>query len=123
MAGLLEPTLPLGLYVHLPWCTRKCPYCDFNSHEAADIPERSYISVLLADLDLDRAHIADRAVESIFIGGGIAPKILPALETGAFMQAFTAKGRFSELLSAMPVRVALEPRVPLLGAARHALSL
>jgi putative oxygen-independent coproporphyrinogen III oxidase len=66
----LDPIPPLGLYVHLPWCARKCPYCDFNSHEAADIPERSYIAVLLADLDRDGAHIANRAIESMFIGGG-----------------------------------------------------
>jgi glucokinase len=59
----------------------------------------------------------------VFIGGGIAPKILPALESGSFMRAFTDKGHFSELLSAIPVKVALEPRVPLWGAARHALSL
>ena len=66
----LEPIPPLGLYVHLPWCARKCPYCDFNSHEAADIPEACYIAALLADLDHDSAAIAGRAVESIFIGGG-----------------------------------------------------
>ena len=66
----LDPIPPLGLYVHLPWCARKCPYCDFNSHEAADIPERSYIAVLLADLDRDGAHIANRVIESVFIGGG-----------------------------------------------------
>lgn len=63
------------------------------------------------------------AVGGVFIGGGIAPKILPALETGTFMRAFTDKGRFSELLAAIPVSVALEPRMPLLGAAHHALSL
>jgi glucokinase len=63
------------------------------------------------------------ATGGIFIGGGIAPKILPALETDTFMQAFTDKGHFSELLAGIPVSVALEPRAPLLGAARHALSL
>jgi len=66
----IDPIPPLGLYVHLPWCARKCPYCDFNSHEASDIPELSYVAVLLADLEHDSAHIAGRAVESIFIGGG-----------------------------------------------------
>ena len=70
MMAEVRPIPPLGLYVHLPWCARKCPYCDFNSHEASDIPERSYVNLLLADLDHDSAHIADRAVESIFIGGG-----------------------------------------------------
>ena len=56
--------------MHLPWCARKCPYCDFNSHEASEFPELSYIAALLADLDHDRASIADRSVESVFIGGG-----------------------------------------------------
>jgi oxygen-independent coproporphyrinogen-3 oxidase len=61
---------PLGLYVHLPWCARKCPYCDFNSHAAAVIPEREYVAALLADLDDERGVISDRPVASIFIGGG-----------------------------------------------------
>ncbi|NCF28743.1 MAG: radical SAM family heme chaperone HemW [Gammaproteobacteria bacterium] len=66
----VEPIAALGLYVHLPWCTRKCPYCDFNSHAASDLPELSYISALLADLDHDQARITGRPLESIFIGGG-----------------------------------------------------
>jgi glucokinase len=63
------------------------------------------------------------ATGGVLIGGGIAPKILPALETGSFMQAFTDKGRYSEMLAAIPVSVVLEPRAPLLGAAHYALSL
>jgi putative oxygen-independent coproporphyrinogen III oxidase len=66
----VEPIPALGLYVHLPWCTRKCPYCDFNSHAASELPELSYISALLADLDHDQPRITGRPVESIFIGGG-----------------------------------------------------
>lgn len=66
----VKPIPALGLYVHLPWCTRKCPYCDFNSHAASDLPELSYISALLADLDHDQPRITGRPVESIFIGGG-----------------------------------------------------
>ena len=65
-----DPLPPLGLYVHLPWCARKCPYCDFNSHAAALIPEREYVSALLADLDDECGDISDRPVESVFIGGG-----------------------------------------------------
>ncbi len=63
------PALPLSLYVHLPWCERKCPYCDFNSHERSDIPEEAYVDTLLADL---RNEVADekRAIETVFIGGG-----------------------------------------------------
>jgi oxygen-independent coproporphyrinogen-3 oxidase len=61
---------PLGLYVHLPWCERKCPYCDFNSHEAVDIPESDYVQALLRDLDGDLCQVAGRTVETVFIGGG-----------------------------------------------------
>jgi oxygen-independent coproporphyrinogen-3 oxidase len=66
---LLAP--PLALYVHIPWCVRKCPYCDFNSHAApAALPERQYIDALLADLELDLPRVAGRELVSIFIGGG-----------------------------------------------------
>ena len=61
---------PLSLYIHLPWCERKCPYCDFNSHETDDIPERDYISALLTDLEGDLHMAAGRPVETLFIGGG-----------------------------------------------------
>ncbi|MBI5461708.1 MAG: radical SAM family heme chaperone HemW [Gammaproteobacteria bacterium] len=62
---------PLALYVHIPWCVRKCPYCDFNSHEAhADLPERQYIDALLTDLDQELPGVWGRVVSSIFIGGG-----------------------------------------------------
>ena len=62
----------LGIYVHLPWCVRKCPYCDFNSHAApAEIPEARYVTALLADLDLDLADLdSGRHAESMFFGGG-----------------------------------------------------
>jgi glucokinase len=63
------------------------------------------------------------AVGGVFIGGGIAPKILPALQSGAFMQGFTAKGRFTDLLEGIPVRVATNPAAPLLGAAHRAAGL
>jgi oxygen-independent coproporphyrinogen-3 oxidase len=62
---------PLSLYVHLPWCIRKCPYCDFNSHEkAADLPEQAYIAALMADLEQALPLIWGRSIHSIFIGGG-----------------------------------------------------
>ena len=61
---------PLGLYVHLPWCERKCPYCDFNSHQADDIPEQEYVSALLNDLEQDLPLVWGRRVETLFIGGG-----------------------------------------------------
>ena len=61
---------PLGLYIHLPWCERKCPYCDFNSHETEDVPEDHYIRTLLQDLREDSPMIQGRTVETLFIGGG-----------------------------------------------------
>jgi oxygen-independent coproporphyrinogen-3 oxidase len=70
--------LPLTLYVHIPWCARKCPYCDFNSHEArAPIDERAYIDALLADLDRDLPLADGRALQSIFIGGGTPSLFAP----------------------------------------------
>ena len=62
---------PLSLYVHMPWCLKKCPYCDFNSHEARDeLPEQRYLDALMADLELSLPLIWGRTVHSIFIGGG-----------------------------------------------------
>ncbi|MDY0067620.1 MAG: radical SAM family heme chaperone HemW, partial [Steroidobacteraceae bacterium] len=62
---------PLALYVHLPWCVRKCPYCDFNSYAApATIPQSRYVDALLEDLDVDLAAVQDRPLISIFFGGG-----------------------------------------------------
>jgi oxygen-independent coproporphyrinogen-3 oxidase len=72
--GTLQLTAlpPLSLYVHLPWCIRKCPYCDFNSHEmrAAELPEQRYLDALMADLEAALPLIWGRTVHSIFIGGG-----------------------------------------------------
>ena len=63
---------PLSLYVHLPWCLKKCPYCDFNSHEqpAGPLPERRYIDAVVADLEAALPLIWGRGIHSIFIGGG-----------------------------------------------------
>lgn len=63
---------PLSLYVHLPWCLKKCPYCDFNSHEirAQELPEQRYLAALMADLEAALPLIWGRTVHSIFIGGG-----------------------------------------------------
>ncbi len=63
---------PLSLYVHLPWCVRKCPYCDFNSHEHADsqLPERAYVDALRRDLEASLPQVWGRRVHSVFIGGG-----------------------------------------------------
>ena len=62
---------PLSLYVHLPWCLKKCPYCDFNSHELpGELPEQRYIDALVADLEASLPLVWGRTVHSIFIGGG-----------------------------------------------------
>ena len=64
-------TPPLSLYVHFPWCVRKCPYCDFNSHPAkGDLPEAAYLDQLLRDLERDLEYAPHRPIETIFIGGG-----------------------------------------------------
>lgn len=65
------PSRPLSLYVHLPWCLHKCPYCDFNSYRAAGaVPEHRYVDALLRDLDAEADLVAGRPIESVFIGGG-----------------------------------------------------
>jgi putative oxygen-independent coproporphyrinogen III oxidase len=70
---------PLSLYVHLPWCLRKCPYCDFNSHEGPQsLPEQAYLDALCADLELSLPLIWGRGVHSIFIGGGTPSLFAPA---------------------------------------------
>ncbi|MBV7539831.1 radical SAM family heme chaperone HemW [Acidovorax sp. sic0104] len=84
----LQSLPPLSLYVHLPWCLKKCPYCDFNSHEArgdggeaagaAAVPEQRYIDALLADLESALPLIWGRTVHSIFIGGGTPSLFSPA---------------------------------------------
>ncbi|MEM5529225.1 radical SAM family heme chaperone HemW [Gammaproteobacteria bacterium AS21] len=62
---------PLALYIHIPWCVRKCPYCDFNSHAVrGEIPETAYVSALLADLEREKGAAQGRQISSIFIGGG-----------------------------------------------------
>lgn len=62
---------PLSLYIHIPWCVQKCPYCDFNSHTLkAGVPEKEYVAHLLDDLTIDSALVGNRLVTSIFIGGG-----------------------------------------------------
>ncbi len=67
-----------SLYIHVPWCIRKCPYCDFNSHKSPDLlPEKQYIKALIADLMEDLTYLPKRAISSIFIGGG-TPSLLSA---------------------------------------------
>lgn len=98
---------PLSLYIHFPWCEKKCPYCDFNSHQIKDLnsslgakvsqgfDEVRYIKALITDLETELPHIWGRQVHSIFIGGG-TPSLLSA-------------NGMNELLSAIRARLNLEP--------------
>ncbi|MDB5799979.1 MAG: hemNb [Rhodocyclales bacterium] len=87
-AANLKAPPPLALYIHFPWCVKKCPYCDFNSHAVRDsgIPETAYVNALLQDLQSVLPQVWGRRIISIFIGGGtpslISPKELDRLLTG-----------------------------------------
>ena len=97
MPAMLTPP-PLSLYVHLPWCVRKCPYCDFNSHEfrgaGGTPPYDQYVEALLADLDFDLPLAWGRTVHSVFFGGG-TPSLFPAEAIDAFLQGASARLRFA----------------------------
>ena len=87
---------PLALYVHLPWCVRKCPYCDFNSHErGAELPERAYVDALIADLEGLLPSVWGRRIVSLFIGGGTPSLFAPE--------------SIERLLSEVRARIALVP--------------
>jgi oxygen-independent coproporphyrinogen-3 oxidase len=82
---------PLSLYIHMPWCARKCPYCDFNSHEArAAIPEERYVAALIADLDQALPQVWGRRVHSVFFGGG-TPSLFSARSVDAILAAARAR--------------------------------
>jgi putative oxygen-independent coproporphyrinogen III oxidase len=87
---------PLSLYVHIPWCVRKCPYCDFNSHErAGDLPEREYVDALVGDVERSLPAVWGRRIVSVFIGGGTPSLFSPQA--------------IDRLLSEMRARLVLEP--------------
>jgi oxygen-independent coproporphyrinogen-3 oxidase len=74
----IEMLPPLSLYVHIPWCLKKCPYCDFNSHvSSGNLPEAAYLSALVADLKHDQTWSQERPIKSIFFGGG-TPSLMSA---------------------------------------------
>lgn len=84
--------VPLSLYVHLPWCVKKCPYCDFNSHALPHgLPEKDYIAALLADLDEELSRAGGRLVESIFFGGG-TPSLFSAGSIAGVIEAVRRSG-------------------------------
>ncbi len=87
---------PLSLYVHLPWCVKKCPYCDFNSHEKqAELPFREYVTALIRDLEALLPSVWGRRIHTVFMGGG-TPSLFPAEQIDA-------------LLSQVRARMPLEP--------------
>lgn len=87
---------PLSLYIHIPWCVQKCPYCDFNSHaQKGTIPEQEYIRHLLQDLDADLHYVQNRTLHSIFIGGG-TPSLFSAEGIAYLLQQVQQRIGFSE---------------------------
>jgi putative oxygen-independent coproporphyrinogen III oxidase len=94
---------PLSLYVHFPWCARKCPYCDFNSHEARGaLPEARYVAALVADLERALPQVWGRRVHSVFLGGGT-----PSLVSAAAIDAVVAAAR-ARLVLAPDAEITLE---------------
>ncbi|WIX32841.1 radical SAM family heme chaperone HemW [Salinicola sp. JS01] len=96
---------PLALYIHVPWCVRKCPYCDFNSHGVgygAALPEAAYVAALLEDLDADLAWVQGREIVSIFIGGGTPSLFSPE----AYQKLFA--GLRQRLVFAADIEITLE---------------
>lgn len=93
-------TPPLSLYVHLPWCVRKCPYCDFNSHEfkgeggRGALPFDAYVDALIADLDQDLPLVWGRTVQTVFFGGG-TPSLFPPDAIDRFLQQASSRLRFA----------------------------
>ena len=86
---------PLSLYVHLPWCVRKCPYCDFNSHaQRGELPFAAYVDALLADLDHDLPLAWGRTVRTVFFGGG-TPSLFPPEAIDHFLQQASSRLRFA----------------------------
>jgi putative oxygen-independent coproporphyrinogen III oxidase len=86
---------PLALYIHIPWCVRKCPYCDFNSHhQPRQLPVDEYVAALVRDLEQDLPLAWGRTVHSVFFGGG-TPSLFPPAAIGAVLDAASARLRFA----------------------------
>lgn len=90
---------PLSLYVHLPWCERKCPYCDFNSHESEQVPEQDYINALFSDLESDLDFAQGRSVNTLFIGGG-TPSLFSGDAIDRLMTGLAARLDFADQFEA-----------------------
>ena len=102
---MTSTAIPLSLYVHWPWCVRKCPYCDFNSHalpKSDDFTHR-YIDALIADLERSVSYAQNRPLISLFIGGG-TPSLIPPYELERFLEAFYKLYKISD-----DIEITLDP--------------
>lgn len=91
--GQLTALPPLSLYVHIPWCVQKCPYCDFNSHAAKEaLAETAYVQALLTDLEQELPHVWGRPVATVFLGGG-TPSLFSATAIDALLAGIRARVR------------------------------
>src|SRR2546427_11286398 len=109
----LEVLPPLALYVHIPWCVRKCPYCDFNSHErGGELPEREYVGKLINDLEDLLPAVWGRRIVSVFIGGG-TPSLFSPDAIDALLSAIRARVQVEAGAASTPRR---EPRPGRTGA-------
>src|SRR3954447_2506314 len=91
--GVIELAVlpPLAIYIHIPWCVRKCPYCDFNSHEAREaVPEEHYVDALIRDLESALPGIWGRKVYTVFFGGG-TPSVFSASAIDRILAAVRAR--------------------------------
>lgn len=86
---------PLSLYIHIPWCIKKCPYCDFNSHEFTNLPEKEYVAALVKDLQQDESWVQGRKIHSVFFGGG-TPSLFSARAIGDILQNVEQRIGFEE---------------------------
>jgi oxygen-independent coproporphyrinogen-3 oxidase len=98
--------IPLSLYIHIPWCIRKCPYCDFNSHTLKnDLPEQNYIDTLITDAKQHIDRIDNRPIQTIFIGGGTPSLISPA----QYVRLFTALSSFYDFSPSIEITLEANP--------------
>jgi putative oxygen-independent coproporphyrinogen III oxidase len=96
MVPLIPEQIPLSLYVHIPWCVRKCPYCDFNSHvKRTELDEGAYIHALMDDLTKDQEWIGARGIQSVFIGGG-TPSLFSAKSIGDLLNRINQQINFHQ---------------------------
>lgn len=99
---------PLSLYVHIPWCVKKCPYCDFNSHTANNqLPEEEYLQALIQDLELELPYVQGRKLSSIFFGGG-TPSLFSAETIGRIIQAAQRRIGFEDTDLENNIEITLE---------------